>query len=89
MTIRYVAFDIETATDVPGEGFDWEEYRPLGISSAATFAYGEKRPRLWHGQTPDGKPADRLQGCFAVERRGRMRAQHVPASSGHRVRFVP
>ena len=60
MPIRYVAFDIETATDVPGEGFDWEKYRPLGISCAATFAFGEKRPRLWHGKTPDGKPAERM-----------------------------
>ncbi len=60
MPNRYVAFDIETATDVPGEGFDWEKYRPLGISCAATFAYGEKRPRLWHGKTPDGQPAKRM-----------------------------
>ena len=60
MPIRYLAFDIETATDVPGEGFDWKEYRPLGISCAATFAFGEKRPRLWHGKTPGGKPAERM-----------------------------
>ena len=30
MTRRYLAFDIETATDVPGPGFNWRPYRPLG-----------------------------------------------------------
>jgi hypothetical protein len=67
MSPRYVAFDIETATDVPGEGFDWEKYRPLGISCAATFAHGEERPRLWHGKTPSGKPAERMSREDAEE----------------------
>ncbi len=32
MARRFVAFDIETAKDVPGEDFNWRPHRPLGIS---------------------------------------------------------
>ena len=38
MPPRYLAFDIETARDFPGEFSDWRRYRPLGISCAATVA---------------------------------------------------
>ena len=38
MARRYLAFDIETAKDVPGEDFNWRPHRPLGISCAATLA---------------------------------------------------
>ena len=34
MTRRYLAFDIETAKDVPGVEFNWRAHRPLGISCA-------------------------------------------------------
>ncbi|MGO8719192.1 MAG: ribonuclease H-like domain-containing protein [Acidobacteriaceae bacterium] len=60
MTNRYLAFDIETAKDVPGEDFNWRPHRPLGISCAATLASDMAEPVLWHGKTEDGSPAGRM-----------------------------
>ena len=54
-------FDIETAAQIPPSALDWRPYRPLGISCAATLASDEAVPRVWHGQTPDGPPAARMQ----------------------------
>src|SRR5579859_733146 len=56
MPRRYLAFDIETAKNVPGEDFNWRPHRPLGISCAATLASGEARPRVWHSKTGQGTP---------------------------------
>jgi hypothetical protein len=60
MARRYVAFDIETAKEVPGVDFDWRPHRPLGIACAATFASDAKEPVLWFGRTPEGLPAGRM-----------------------------
>ena len=57
MANQYVAFDIETAKDVPGDDFNWRPHRPLGISCAATLTTGATEPRLWHGRTQAGTPA--------------------------------
>jgi hypothetical protein len=60
MKRKYVAFDIETAKDVPGEDFNWKPHRPLGICCAAALPDNAKQPIIWHGKTPDGKPSPRL-----------------------------
>lgn len=61
MAHRYLAFDIETAKDVPGDDFNnWRQHRPLGITCAATLASDSNDPRLWHGITPGGNPAERM-----------------------------
>ena len=61
MARRYLAFDIETAKDVPGEDFNWRPHRPLGISCAATLGEPDSSEvRLWHGKTSDGKPARQM-----------------------------
>ena len=60
MARRYLAFDIETAKDVPGEDFNWRPHRPLGISCAATFTSDSTDVRLWHGIASDGAPAARM-----------------------------
>jgi len=60
MARRYLAFDIETAKDVPGEDFNWRPHRPLGISCAATLASDSTDVRLWHGIASDGAPAGRM-----------------------------
>jgi hypothetical protein len=60
MARRYLAFDIETAKDVPGDDFNWRPHRPLGISCAATLASDSSEVRLWHGKRDDGTPADRM-----------------------------
>jgi hypothetical protein len=60
MKRKYLAFDIETAKDVPGEDFNWKPYRPLGICCAAALPGDAKDPIIWHGKTFDGKPSARL-----------------------------
>ena len=60
MARAYLAFDIETAKDVPGEDFNWRPHRPLGISCAATLASDGSEARLWYGKTRDGLPEKRM-----------------------------
>jgi RNase_H superfamily len=60
MKSRYLAFDLETAKDVPGEDFNWRPHRPLGISCAATLASDMAEPVLWCGKMPDGSPSPRM-----------------------------
>jgi hypothetical protein len=60
MARRYLAFDIETAKDVPGAEFNWRAHRPLGIACAAALACDASAAVLWHGKTPDGRPAARM-----------------------------
>ncbi len=62
---KYVAFDIETAKDVPGEDFNWKPHRPLGICCAATLCSDAQEPVLWHGKKADGTPAGRMSQAEA------------------------
>ncbi len=61
VTRKFLAFDIETAKDVPGEDFDWKPHRPLGISCAATFSTECKSPRLWYGGQRSAKPTQKME----------------------------
>jgi hypothetical protein len=61
MPRRYLAFDIETAKDVPGEDFDWRSHRPLGIACAATLTGDDRALRLWHGKSAGGTPAAKMR----------------------------
>lgn len=49
MEPKYVAFDIEIAADIPEGAADWKQYRPLGITCAATLASDEAEPQTWSG----------------------------------------
>jgi hypothetical protein len=60
MKRRYLAFDIETAKDVPGDDFNWRPHRPLGVCCAAALPCDAQQPVVRHGRTPEGKPAPRL-----------------------------
>lgn len=60
MSRRYLAFDIETAKDVPGDDFDWKPHRPLGISCIASIATGDAEPRLWCSRDNAGRPAEQM-----------------------------
>lgn len=60
MADQYLAFDIETAKDIPGDDFNWRPHRPLGISCAATLASSTTQPLLWYGKTRDGLPEKRM-----------------------------
>ena len=55
-----MAFDIETATDVPGTDFNWQPYRPLGIACAAVLACDAQEATIWHGKNANGTPAERM-----------------------------
>ena len=60
MARQYLAFDIETAKDIPGDDFNWRAHRPLGISCAATLASDTGQPLLWYGKTRDDSPEKRM-----------------------------
>ena len=57
---KYLAFDLETAAEVPGPDFNWRAHRPLGVSCAATYASDADTPTIWHGKDADGTPAGRM-----------------------------
>jgi hypothetical protein len=58
-TRHYLAFDIEIAKMIPERSNDWNPYRPLGISCAATLA-SNGSCQLWYGKTPTGEFADQM-----------------------------
>ncbi|MCI0493220.1 MAG: ribonuclease H-like domain-containing protein [Planctomycetes bacterium] len=65
MPRKYLAFDLETSKDVPGEDFNWKPHRPLGISCAAAFPVDAKKPILWHGKNANGDPTERMSKAEA------------------------
>jgi hypothetical protein len=60
MTHQYLAFDIETAKEVPSDNFNWHPHRPLGISCAATLTSDTDQPLLWYGKTQNGLPEKKM-----------------------------
>lgn len=67
MALEYLAFDIETAKEVPGNDFNWRPHRPLGISCAATLASDASKPLFWYGKTRDTSPGNRMSQEEAQE----------------------
>jgi len=65
MARKYVAFDIETAANIPGQEFNWRDHRPLGITCAAALASDVAEPTIWHGKSPDGNPAKQMSRAEA------------------------
>ena len=60
MKRKYLAFDIETAAEVPGPDFNWRQHRPLGITCAAALPTGGEEAIVWQGSTSSGTPAKRM-----------------------------
>ena len=60
MNRKYIAFDIETAKQVPGDSFNWKPHRPLGITCIASQTSGDKAPRIWLSETRPGTPAAKM-----------------------------
>ena len=60
MERKFLAFDIETAADIPGTDFNWKPHRPIGITCAAAIETDAAQPTIWHGRTVEGKPAHRM-----------------------------
>lgn len=46
--MKSISFDIEIARMIPEGAKDWDEYRPLGISCAATLCTNDLSPVLWY-----------------------------------------
>jgi hypothetical protein len=65
MTRKYLAFDIETAKDIPEADFNWRPYRPLGIACTAALKCDDKQPLLWHGKNADRSPAKKMSQAEA------------------------
>jgi hypothetical protein len=63
---KYLAFDLETAKDIPGEDFNWKPHRPLGITCAAIYPADAREPIVWHGKKARGKPAPRMSRAEAA-----------------------
>jgi hypothetical protein len=57
--LKYLAFDIEITRIMPEGVGDWSNYRPLGISCAATLP-SDGKPELWYGKTNSGDYASQL-----------------------------
>ena len=60
---KYLAFDIETAKDVPGADFNWKPHRPLGISCIACQSTEDGEPRVWFTKNADGTPSPQMSAA--------------------------
>jgi hypothetical protein len=56
---EYVAFDIEIVKPLPDGVDDWKQYRPLGISCAATLTAGGELT-IWYARSADGGISERM-----------------------------
>ncbi|MBS0265982.1 MAG: ribonuclease H-like domain-containing protein [Planctomycetes bacterium] len=65
MSRKFIAFDIETAAEIPGPDFNWKPHRPIGITCAAAIVSGATQPIVWHGHSPDGRPSPRMTSAEA------------------------
>jgi hypothetical protein len=59
---KYLAFDIEIATQIPDGVHDWKGLGPLGVSCAATLSSdaSTSSPIIWFGGDNSQDPSDRL-----------------------------
>jgi hypothetical protein len=64
---KYVAFDIETAKDVPGVDFNWRPHRPLGISCIASISASCQEPRVWFSKDSNGTPLPQMSRSDLAE----------------------
>jgi hypothetical protein len=71
---RYCAFDLEIVKPLPDGVDNWKDYRPLGISCAATLN-SDGELCLWHGRTPAGGLADQISPPEAAELVAYLQAQ--------------
>lgn len=55
--MKYLSFDLEICKELP-EDEDWEQYRPLGISCAATLRSGDHRPIKWYPNQSMSMPGE-------------------------------
>ncbi len=67
MPHKFLAFDIETAKQFPGDFSDWQNHRPLGICCAATVAGNHESTRVWHGCGDDGNPSPKMTAAELAE----------------------
>jgi hypothetical protein len=79
--LKFSAFDIETTKVMPEGVGDWSNYRPLGISCAATLT-NEGEITTWYGQSPDGGYAPEMS---VVENRELVKHLQDQAAAGYTI----
>jgi len=67
MSRKFLAFDIETAKQVPGDFAAWRDNRPLGICCAATVTSDSGKRAVWHGLNDDRSPSARMNKTEVAE----------------------
>jgi hypothetical protein len=60
MSREFIAFDIETAKEIPGDDFNWKPHRPLGITCIASQSTRDDAPEIWYSKDASGSPAPRM-----------------------------
>ena len=81
---KYLAFDIETAKDIPGVDFNWKPHRPLGITCIASQSTECEEPRIWMSHTDSKTPAPQMAeadvAAFVLHLCGAVTEGFVPLS---------
>ena len=67
MSRKFLAFDIETAKEIPGNDFNWKPHRPLGITCIASLSSDADEPKVWHSKTEAGTPAPKMSQADVAE----------------------
>jgi len=62
---KLLAFDIEIFKSIPDGTIDWKQYRPFGISCAATLCSDKAEPRLWYMQDKSALDSNKLRRLIA------------------------
>ena len=69
--MKFIAFDIETHKITPENEHNLDQYRPLGISCAATFESGAVAPKLWFNSS-DALDASPSSDAMTKEQCGKL-----------------
>lgn len=73
--MKWVAFDLETAKQVPGTAFDWRRHRPLGIACIGSLCSDGAEPKLWWTSMSDGRPAGQMSRTDLISFIGYLESQ--------------
>lgn len=64
---KYIAFDIETAKDIPGPDFNWRPHRPLSICCIASISDLCGDARVWYSKGTDDAPLNQMTSANVAD----------------------
>jgi hypothetical protein len=64
---NFIAFDIETAKDIPGAGFNWRPNRPLGICCIASMSDSCNNARVWFSKGAKDVPLGQMTSADVAD----------------------